>query len=334
MATNSPAKSTRSSLSRNALGAGSADASGHLSAQHRLAETTRSVLQAKLAAAKPVHNASAAQATSDKTQQPAAATATTAGAGGSAHKSQAAAGATGSNADTGVALDVKTIENIAQALHSKSLAAREQATPVARQNGETGAAAKVASNGAVEEKLGASREDTSSSSSSDDSSEFSTSAEGEEKKEEPRPPSPPQQQAVVMPPKKKRGRPRKYPLPPTAASAPTTPSSARREDGAAVATTSMTPGPSGAGKRATKPPIRLQMSAASDKMDDDSFTEMDGDEKKPSKRRGRGCGRCVGCVRGDCGKCVYCKDKPKFGGPGRKKQRCMLRVCSNFVSVS
>ena len=52
------------------------------------------------------------------------------------------------------------------------------------------------------------------------------------------------------------------------------------------------------------------------------------------KRRGRGCGGCVGCMREDCGKCNYCKDKTKFGGPGRKKQRCLLRACTNFVSTS
>ena len=50
------------------------------------------------------------------------------------------------------------------------------------------------------------------------------------------------------------------------------------------------------------------------------------------KRRGRGCGQCTGCLREDCGGCCYCLDKPKFGGPGKKKQRCALRVCANFVS--
>ncbi len=50
------------------------------------------------------------------------------------------------------------------------------------------------------------------------------------------------------------------------------------------------------------------------------------------KRRGRGCGNCAGCLREDCGNCCYCLDKPKFGGPGKKKQRCALRVCANFVS--
>ena len=49
------------------------------------------------------------------------------------------------------------------------------------------------------------------------------------------------------------------------------------------------------------------------------------------KRRGRGCGKCEGCQRADCGNCTFCKDKPKFGGPGVKKQRCALRACSNFV---
>ena len=51
------------------------------------------------------------------------------------------------------------------------------------------------------------------------------------------------------------------------------------------------------------------------------------------RRRGRGCGNCAGCLRDDCGKCCYCLDKPKFGGPGRKKQRCALRICAHFVSL-
>lgn len=61
-----------------------------------------------------------------------------------------------------------------------------------------------------------------------------------------------------------------------------------------------------------------------------SSAETNGDSK--NRKRGRGCGSCPGCLRDDCGKCQYCVDKPKFGGPGRKKQRCSLRVCSNFVS--
>ena len=60
----------------------------------------------------------------------------------------------------------------------------------------------------------------------------------------------------------------------------------------------------------------------------------EGEKKKPEteqRRRGRGCGQCEGCLREDCGTCTFCRDKPKFGGPGTKKQKCALRVCSNFV---
>ena len=42
------------------------------------------------------------------------------------------------------------------------------------------------------------------------------------------------------------------------------------------------------------------------------------------------CGRCQGCLRIDCGKCVFCKDKKKFGGPVKKKQKCSLRTCTNL----
>ena len=41
------------------------------------------------------------------------------------------------------------------------------------------------------------------------------------------------------------------------------------------------------------------------------------------------CGSCTGCVRGDCGECKNCLDKPKFGGRGIKKQACLQRVCCN-----
>lgn len=32
-------------------------------------------------------------------------------------------------------------------------------------------------------------------------------------------------------------------------------------------------------------------------------------------------------MRPDCGECKMCLDKPKYGGPGRKKQRCLKRQC-------
>lgn len=51
---------------------------------------------------------------------------------------------------------------------------------------------------------------------------------------------------------------------------------------------------------------------------------------RPARMRGTRCGKCAGCLRDDCGKCIFCLDKQKFGGPGKKKQRCLLRTCSNF----
>ena len=44
----------------------------------------------------------------------------------------------------------------------------------------------------------------------------------------------------------------------------------------------------------------------------------------PTRKRGIRCMECPACLRTeDCGSCVFCKDKPKFGGPGVKKQACV-----------
>ncbi|XP_039534274.1 histone-lysine N-methyltransferase 2B isoform X2 [Pimephales promelas] len=41
------------------------------------------------------------------------------------------------------------------------------------------------------------------------------------------------------------------------------------------------------------------------------------------------CLHCKGCNRlEDCGRCVFCLDKPKFGGPNKKRQSCVLKKCS------
>lgn len=39
------------------------------------------------------------------------------------------------------------------------------------------------------------------------------------------------------------------------------------------------------------------------------------------------CRMCDGCLADDCGKCLYCLDKPKFGGNDIKKQKCIRRRC-------
>ena len=37
---------------------------------------------------------------------------------------------------------------------------------------------------------------------------------------------------------------------------------------------------------------------------------------------------CSACMlTTDCMKCIYCKDKPKYGGKGTMKQACVKRKC-------
>ena len=43
------------------------------------------------------------------------------------------------------------------------------------------------------------------------------------------------------------------------------------------------------------------------------------------------CRKCSGCIRPDCGACMYCKDKSKFGGQNILKQKCIHKKCSNPV---
>ena len=47
------------------------------------------------------------------------------------------------------------------------------------------------------------------------------------------------------------------------------------------------------------------------------------------KMRRTSCQECSNCLRDDCMVCVYCKDKKKYGGPQRLKQKCIEKRCSN-----
>lgn len=51
---------------------------------------------------------------------------------------------------------------------------------------------------------------------------------------------------------------------------------------------------------------------------------------KTTSKRARGCKECISCKREDCGSCRYCKDMTKFGGQGKKKQKCIHRVCTGI----
>uniref|UniRef100_A0A8C0GDT4 [histone H3]-lysine(4) N-methyltransferase n=1 Tax=Chelonoidis abingdonii TaxID=106734 RepID=A0A8C0GDT4_CHEAB len=49
------------------------------------------------------------------------------------------------------------------------------------------------------------------------------------------------------------------------------------------------------------------------------------------KNRMTRCGKCKGCLKlQDCGTCINCLDKPKFGGPNTKKQCCVYRKCDKI----
>ena len=45
------------------------------------------------------------------------------------------------------------------------------------------------------------------------------------------------------------------------------------------------------------------------------------------------CRQCEKCLREDCGECVNCMDKPKFGGLNKIKQRCMERRCEDMSLI-
>ena len=79
----------------------------------------------------------------------------------------------------------------------------------------------------------------------------------------------------------------------------------------------------------TSPPEkRLKMSP-----DDCSSSSSPAPAKRTSKG-GKGirnrvfCGDCPGCLKNDdCGQCRYCRDKTKFGGQNRLRQKCLHRRC-------
>ncbi|XP_014749206.1 PREDICTED: methyl-CpG-binding domain protein 1, partial [Sturnus vulgaris] len=90
-----------------------------------------------------------------------------------------------------------------------------------------------------------------------------------------------------------------------------------------------------------KPPVEREPSDTSGIRHRKTLTK--GKEKKkpgrppkPPGPRGRGvrsrasrrCGVCTACRRpADCGRCDFCRDKPKFGGQNLKRQKCRWRQC-------
>merc|ERR1712079_676303 len=50
-----------------------------------------------------------------------------------------------------------------------------------------------------------------------------------------------------------------------------------------------------------------------------------------ARKRSVRCNVCGPCRAEDCGTCNNCLDKPKFGGPNKKKQTCVNRKCVNMI---
>ena len=50
-------------------------------------------------------------------------------------------------------------------------------------------------------------------------------------------------------------------------------------------------------------------------------------------KRRRACGQYLPCKAKDCGKCRFCRDKPKFGGKGTLKQKCLSRRCQLLKTI-
>merc|ERR1719418_388200 len=56
--------------------------------------------------------------------------------------------------------------------------------------------------------------------------------------------------------------------------------------------------------------------------------DIDSKSGKGRKRKTR-CDACEGCLRSSCGKCRFCLDMIRFGGPNKLRQACQDRICQN-----
>ncbi|TYZ66958.1 hypothetical protein PybrP1_012436 [[Pythium] brassicae (nom. inval.)] len=60
-----------------------------------------------------------------------------------------------------------------------------------------------------------------------------------------------------------------------------------------------------------------------------SLQKKEADAASASRKRLGRCGKCTGCLAGDCMTCGHCQDMKKYGGPGLRKQSCKNRKCIN-----
>ena len=70
----------------------------------------------------------------------------------------------------------------------------------------------------------------------------------------------------------------------------------------------------------------------------DSKVANDGQKHQQSSNgrsnKKKRCRQCQECRMPDCGTCKFCRDKKKFGGPGKLKKSCVKRHCTMLHETS
>merc|ERR1712096_336253 len=61
--------------------------------------------------------------------------------------------------------------------------------------------------------------------------------------------------------------------------------------------------------------------------DNSNLSNLEVESENSLKKKKVACKTCKACQSEDCGVCLYCEDKPKFGGPSKLRQRCLQRIC-------
>jgi len=61
--------------------------------------------------------------------------------------------------------------------------------------------------------------------------------------------------------------------------------------------------------------------------DNSNHSNLEVESENSLKKKKVACKTCKACQAEDCGVCLYCEDKPKFGGPSKLRQRCLQRIC-------